>query len=414
MMLRSEQRQTRGRAAPTRRSSPRAISDAANPVWRHLATASPQARITVGEADDHHEREADRVAEAVVSMPGHSTTPVAVRGEGRIPGVQRMCSECEEELRRQPLEEEEEPEETPAINAKHEIGAQTGGRALPPRAAARIESFRGRGSALSEADRAYFEPRFGSDFSGVRIHTGAEAADAAGAVQARAFTVGDDIVFGRGHYQPGSQEGRRLIAHELTHVLQRRRGAVSRDRIQRTVYMCSKDLDTSPVGTHAFFRIGGSDVGNPTLSLQPVDQGDDCWQGIPDRNYPSDYNTTGVCAATGITRSCLESQFAAYPRGRYCTWGPNSNTFVGHVARQCGLSNPDPAGWNPGIDASPPTSGTYAPSKWATLVLCTSKPCERGPDGRTRSGARCEPRYMGGGAYLGRDCIVRQGPGPKI
>ena len=73
---------------------------------------------------------------------------------------------------------------------------------------------------LSAAERAFFEPRFGVDLSGVRVHTDRAAADAAEAVGANAFTVGQDIVFGHGKYSPGSESGKRLLAHELTHVVQ--------------------------------------------------------------------------------------------------------------------------------------------------------------------------------------------------
>jgi hypothetical protein len=69
------------------------------------------------------------------------------------------------------------------------------------------------------------EPRFGYDFSGVRIHTDARAAELAGAIQARAFAVGEDIVFGAGEFAPETSHGRQLMAHELTHVVQEERGA---------------------------------------------------------------------------------------------------------------------------------------------------------------------------------------------
>ncbi|MEM9292154.1 MAG: DUF4157 domain-containing protein [Acidobacteriota bacterium] len=76
------------------------------------------------------------------------------------------------------------------------------------------------GSPLPESERSFFEPRFGADLSGVRVHTGAAAQRATSAVQARAFALGSDMVFGAGEYRPGSTAGRRLIAHELTHTLQ--------------------------------------------------------------------------------------------------------------------------------------------------------------------------------------------------
>ena len=81
------------------------------------------------------------------------------------------------------------------------------------------------GAPLDAAERAFMEPRFAHGFGDVRVHTGARAAAAARSVHAQAFTVGRDIVFDSGRYAPGSAEGRQLIAHELTHVVQQR-GAV--------------------------------------------------------------------------------------------------------------------------------------------------------------------------------------------
>ncbi|HYJ82751.1 MAG TPA: DUF4157 domain-containing protein, partial [Allosphingosinicella sp.] len=78
----------------------------------------------------------------------------------------------------------------------------------------------GRGEMLSASTRNFFEPRLGADLGHVRVHSGPGAARAAGAVEARAFTVGSDIYFGRGQYRPDSPSGRHLLAHELAHVFQ--------------------------------------------------------------------------------------------------------------------------------------------------------------------------------------------------
>lgn len=77
-----------------------------------------------------------------------------------------------------------------------------------------------RGQPLDSATRAFMEPRFGHDFSKVRVHADTKAAESARAVNANAYTVGHEIVFGAGRFAPGTHEGRRLIAHELTHVVQ--------------------------------------------------------------------------------------------------------------------------------------------------------------------------------------------------
>ena len=76
------------------------------------------------------------------------------------------------------------------------------------------------GQPLDGATRSFMESRFGHDFSGVRVHTDASAQESARAVNALAYTVGRDVVFGSGQYAPRTKEGRRLIAHELTHTLQ--------------------------------------------------------------------------------------------------------------------------------------------------------------------------------------------------
>ncbi|UCF91847.1 MAG: DUF4157 domain-containing protein [Desulfobacterales bacterium] len=78
----------------------------------------------------------------------------------------------------------------------------------------------GEGQPLPASERAFLEPRFGHDFSQVRIHADGQAAAAARALNARAFTEGADVIFGQGQYAPQSRAGRRLLAHELTHVVQ--------------------------------------------------------------------------------------------------------------------------------------------------------------------------------------------------
>ena len=83
------------------------------------------------------------------------------------------------------------------------------------------------GQPLNAATRAYMEPRFGHDFSKVRVHTDAEAAESASAVNAQAYTVGRDMVFGSRQYMPGTKMGDLLIAHELTHVIQQSRSSLS-------------------------------------------------------------------------------------------------------------------------------------------------------------------------------------------
>lgn len=93
------------------------------------------------------------------------------------------------------------------------------------------EVVRSPGQALEPASRDFMESRFQHDFSAVRVHTGSEAAVAARAIQARAFTVGPNIVFGHGEFAPGTSEGKRLMAHELSHVIQQRSNPMTAGRV---------------------------------------------------------------------------------------------------------------------------------------------------------------------------------------
>ena len=83
------------------------------------------------------------------------------------------------------------------------------------------------GAPLSTQTRAEMEPRFGHSFADVRVHADGQAAESARAVGAYAYAVGRDVVFGAGRYAPGSAEGKRLIAHELAHVVQQRGAAAT-------------------------------------------------------------------------------------------------------------------------------------------------------------------------------------------
>lgn len=85
------------------------------------------------------------------------------------------------------------------------------------------------GRALDAETRAYMEPRFGHDFSRVRVHADGPAAESAQAMNALAYTSGQDLVFDRDRYQPHSAAGRLLLAHELAHVVQQRAGAAQRE-----------------------------------------------------------------------------------------------------------------------------------------------------------------------------------------
>lgn len=112
---------------------------------------------------------------------------------------------------------------------------------------------------LPAAERAYFENRLGQDFSRVRLHTGAQAAGVAGALGAKAFASGEDIVFGDGRYQPGGGAGRELLGHELAHVAQQRQGGGAPAQAEARASSAAGTLAQG--GSVAPQALGGVDAG---------------------------------------------------------------------------------------------------------------------------------------------------------
>lgn len=189
-------------------------------MQRMIQSGELQAKLTIGQPGDKYEQEADRGAEQVMCMPE--------------PQVQRQPEEKEEEeLQTKPLaeqitplvqrqtepeeEEKEKEEEDKELQAKA-ISDKT--PEVTPTLESRIQALKGGGQPLPESIRAFFEPRFGQDFSQVRVHNDARAAETARTLYAKAFTVGRDIGFGPGQYSPETSKGQQLLAHELTHVVQ--------------------------------------------------------------------------------------------------------------------------------------------------------------------------------------------------
>ncbi|MBV9108468.1 MAG: DUF4157 domain-containing protein [Gemmatimonadetes bacterium] len=144
------------------------------------------------------EREADRVADAVVRIAEPRVQRTCACGGSA--GAGGECAECRS--RRLALQ-------------------RTGQGSAPAGAPASVHAaLSGPAAPLHAGDRAFMEARFGYDFGRVRVHQGTEAAESARGVNALAYTVGHHVVFGTGSYSPGTDHGRRLLAHELVHVIQ--------------------------------------------------------------------------------------------------------------------------------------------------------------------------------------------------
>ncbi|KHE93422.1 MAG: DUF4157 domain-containing protein [Candidatus Scalindua rubra] len=182
-----------------------------------------QTKLKIGQPGDKYEQEADRVAEQVMRMPVDNAAT-----QSAPPQIQRLCTECEEELQRQVEEEEEEELLQPKAR-------QGGTSKATPEVSEQVHSLRSGGHPLPESARAFFEPRFGLDFSQVRIHADQRTASSAQALNARAYTRGHDVAFAASQYAPESQSGRQLLAHELTHIVQQSGGSGGVPHVQRTI-----------------------------------------------------------------------------------------------------------------------------------------------------------------------------------
>lgn len=167
-----------------------------------------QAKLRVSNPGDGDEREADRVADAVMRTSDHQTP-------NALPGGSPQKEKGEEGTIQTASEAGPSPEM--AADAQEQVDSLPGG-----------------GQPLPASARAFFEPRFGHDFSEVRVHTNSQASQAADSINALAFTRGRDIVFAEGQYSSESSSGQRLLAHELVHVAQQR-GNVNRAVIQRKI-----------------------------------------------------------------------------------------------------------------------------------------------------------------------------------
>ncbi|ACK71226.1 hypothetical protein PCC7424_2819 [Gloeothece citriformis PCC 7424] len=207
--------------------------------------ATVQPKLTIGQPGDRYEQEADQVAQQVMTMPQKTTLqresmPQEEEQLQTKPQIQRMEApkDEEEELKMKPQiqrmeapkDEEEElkmkPELQRQMQPEEEEEIQTKSTGHPSEVMAtdtleqQLSTSKGGGSPLGNEVRAFMEPRFGADFSQVRIHDNSSANQMNQSIQAQAFTHGKDIYFNAGKYNPSSNEGKTLLAHELTHVVQ--------------------------------------------------------------------------------------------------------------------------------------------------------------------------------------------------
>ena len=256
-----------------------------------------RAKLIVGQPGDVYEQEADEVATTVMQMPDPQAVEGHVPTAMQAPATRHNWVLGKDEVRRQPGDLIfEVPEEEGMLQTKAVSGHTP---ELAPSFEGQLKALEGRGQPFPPSVRAFFEPRFGYDFSPVRVHTHAWAHQMARAVNARAFTLGRHIVFGERNYAPTTSEGQHLLAHELTHMIQQ--GAVTQGSAS------SNPLSTAPRT--------GSEVPSPSVrapsTTQFMLQKADCNFYVYDSTEATKLGTAWKLAAIGLAMKAHGGYYVA-------------------------------------------------------------------------------------------------------
>ena len=188
-----------------------------------------QMKMAVSKPGDKLEQEADRMADKVMRMPSpgkeeklqrapdEKLQKAAVPEEKVQKKEEDKLQKAEEKIQKK---EDEKLQKAPASKEKLQRKGSDSAPSVNANLQSAIQNRSGGGQPLSSDVRSYMEPRFNADFSNVRVHNDPQAAGLSNQLSARAFTHQNNIFFSRDQYQPGSSEGRQLLAHELTHTIQ--------------------------------------------------------------------------------------------------------------------------------------------------------------------------------------------------
>ena len=358
-------------------------------------------------------------------------------GGGWQPDVVDECAECREKR----------------LALQRRSASQADATEVPPIVGEVLQSS---GQPLDASTRAFFEARFGRDFSGVRLHADARATESAHALNSLAYTAGRHIVFASGQYSPGTTGGLRLLAHELTHVVQQASGAIQAkpeigpagdpfereadaaaasivsDRpvairgagpppsIQRAL-ICARPLDIPVLGLIASHAFVNDPPANYAIRGLVSGTGISGCATTTDASGPPDDPATSICkpcnpkpgqTPADVSR-CLRASHAAYASpniyrnlpdpGDSFRWGPNSNTYAATLAKCC--ADPSSAGLGfrllPGWNHSPArpcpaeqtrTRGGAAPARGA------APPAPAAPCSHPINWAHVNPRDQGANA----------------
>jgi len=266
-----------------------------------------QKSLAIGAVDDPLEREADQMADQVMRMPEPSL-------------IQRKCDACkeEEQVSRKPLAHSI----TPFIQKK--AGEQ--GRASEA-VSNQIQASRGSRGSLPASTKSFMESRFGTDFSSVKIHTDNQAIQMSQELNAQAFTVGSDIYFNEGKYSPESDNGKHLLAHELTHVLQQNQKGPAPNGNRPTLVIGQKNSNIllAKVVPEQIAESGKESNAIPFIQRAPA---------------PFTSQTSAPSFAPFTSQTSSPSLISSRPRVRYRPTGSISRTeFDNYVRSHFGVSD---------------------------------------------------------------------------
>ncbi|MFO7996823.1 MAG: DUF4157 domain-containing protein [Dehalococcoidia bacterium] len=234
-------------------------------VQRLLSSMAIQAKLTVNVANDIYEQEADRVADTVTRGVSSRAQRQEEEEELQMKQASELQRQEEEEELQMKLASGVQRQEEQELMQEKEAGLQS--QVVSQNLEARINRARDGGQSLTESVRCSFEPQFERDLRGVRVHADTEADTLSRQLQAEAFTTGKDIFFRNGAYQPDTDAGKGLLAHELTHVVQQSQAVIAK-------------------GAESVFREIGTEGATETsqsvhypVPLIPQPTPDSCWAG---------------------------------------------------------------------------------------------------------------------------------------
>jgi hypothetical protein len=202
-----------------------------NQALQHIIKSNQiQTKLRVSQQDDPYEREADKMAEQVMRMSSAESVYLPLKtADGKK--INRTCKNCEKEDK-----ESEELKEIKIISKKEKNDSSFLDFNISVNSEKKINDIVSKkGAPLDTSTRKFMESRFGYDFGGVRIHSNEKASESANQLNALAFTLGENIVFGKGEYQPSSISGRKLLAHELTHTIQNNSSKIKNESSEKNI-----------------------------------------------------------------------------------------------------------------------------------------------------------------------------------